>query len=379
MESTKRQRVDPNRWPGVYFYQSENRRFLGRPDVCYHITYKVDGKKVWESVGWKSDGYTPQAAAELRSERLRNARHVGQVQTARDIRKEENKRNRLFSEIATAYFDAKGNSLKGLTTDKNRYEHHVKPIIGHKPVGSMSELDLASIRRAMDGKAAATVWNALELVRRVVNFGVRAKMCPPLPFKIKMPKKDNEIVEYLSPEEVERFLKVLEEWPSRDVPRMLKLAMFTGMRRGELFKLTDDDLDFQHGLIRILAPKGGKTKTIPINLMALEIIKEQLAARDKQHPSSKYVFPGQGGNMRADCRAVYRIKKAAGLPDGFRPFHGLRHHFAVMLANSGEYTLDMIGQLLTHQSQAMTMRYAQFLPETIHKASERAADIIGGK
>lgn len=73
------------------------------------------------------------------------------------------------------------------------------------------------------------------------------------------------------------------------------------------------------------------------------------------------------------------IKKKAGLPDNFRTFHGLRHHYAVTLANSGKFSLDMIGQLLTHKSAAMTKRYAQFLPETMKQASERAAELIGKK
>ena len=47
-----------------------------------------------------------------------------------------------------------------------------------------------------------------------------------------------------------------------------------------------------------------------------------------------------------------------------------------MLANSGEFSLDMIGELLTHKSAAMTKRYSQFLPGTMKRASERAAELI---
>ncbi|WP_244963645.1 site-specific integrase [Oceanidesulfovibrio marinus] len=74
-----------------------------------------------------------------------------------------------------------------------------------------------------------------------------------------------------------------------------------------------------------------------------------------------------------------RIKKKAGLPNKFRIFHGLRHHYAVTLANSGEFSLDMIGQFLTHKSSAMTKHCAQFLQETMKQASERAAELIGKK
>ena len=60
--------------------------------------------------------------------------------------------------------------------------------------------------------------------------------------------------------------------------------------------------------------------------------------------------------MRKYCSAVGRIKQKANLPQKFRIFHGLRHHLAVTLANSGEYTLDMIGELLTHKSTEITKK-----------------------
>jgi len=76
--------------------------------------------------------------------------------------------------------------------------------------------------------------------------------------------------------------------------------------------------------------------------------------------------------MRVDRSAVERIKKAANLPKNFRPFHGLRHHFAVMLASSGEYTLDMIGELLTHKDTKITRRYSAYLPDAKKKATSKA-------
>ncbi|MFP4258292.1 MAG: hypothetical protein ACLFRE_04735 [Desulfovermiculus sp.] len=46
------------------------------------------------------------------------------------------------------------------------------------------------------------------------------------------------------------------------------------------------------------------------------------------------------------------------------------------LANSGEFGLDMIGELLTHKSPQMTKRYAQYLPDTMKKASTRASELL---
>ena len=79
--ATKRYRV--KKFEGIYAYDSDKRRHNGRPDVCYYLTLKTDeGKKIWEKVGWLSEGYTPQLAAELRAKRLREARHQGEVMTS---------------------------------------------------------------------------------------------------------------------------------------------------------------------------------------------------------------------------------------------------------------------------------------------------------
>jgi len=376
MEQNQKQRVDAKRWPGVYYYESQDKHYDGKPDCCLWITYKVGTKKRWEKVGWKSEGYTPQVAAEVRAERVKAARHGQDVKTAKEIAREREKRDKTIDEISQAYFTSKGENLKGIVTDRNRYEKHIHPTLGGFRASKLSPLDMVRLRKTMEGRAPATIWNALELVRRIVNFGAKAKLCPPLPFVIEMPKKDNEVVEYLEPEESARLQEVLDTWPARDAARMLALAMFTGMRRGEVFKLRERDIDFRVGLITICDPKGGKTVSIPMNPIARKILEEQLAWKGQVFPESPFVFPGQGGAQRVACGAASRIKKAAGIPSRFRIFHGLRHHFAVTLANSGEFTLDMIGELLTHKSTAMTRRYGQFLPDARKRASDKAAELL---
>lgn len=369
---------DKRRWPGVYYYESGKRKIRGKPDVCYVINYRLDGKLKWEKVGWKSEKYTPQIAAELRAERLQKARHGDAVKTHKDIREEKARTNRTLDEIATAYFEAKKEALRGEShrIDLGRYRRHVSPVLGDRRVSSLGQLDVERIKKNMGELSITSQWAALEIMRRVINYGVKVHMCPRLSFVIEMPKKDNEVVEYLEPEQMARLVEVLEAWPSQDIARMLQLALFTGMRRGEIFRLEDRDIDFKQSLITLRSPKGGKTVSIPLNGAARSVLEAQLDYRNEAQPDSVFVFPGANGAMRQNCTPVTRIKKAAELPKSFRIFHGLRHHFAVTLANSGEFSLDMIGQLLTHKSAAMTKRYAQFLPDTVKSASDRAAALL---
>jgi integrase len=153
----------------------------------------------------------------------------------------------------------------------------------------------------------------------------------------------------------------------------MKMVLFTGMRRSELFKLQWDHIDFERGFILIVNPKGGVDQKIPLNDAARSLL--------YQHPRSQsaYVFPGRGGRQRTDInKQVNRIKAAAGLPKGFRALHGLRHVFASMLASSGKVDMYTLQRLLTHKSPLMTQRYAHLRDDALKRAADVAGDIIGG-
>ena len=372
-----RKRVDPVRWPGVYHIET---RKGGKADTIYYITYKDGDRKVWEKVGLKSEGFSPQTAADIRHDRMVRARHGEQDITAKQQKRTRAKTNKTLHSVAEAYFEQRGGSKQAQRYDRYRYDKHVKPVLGSRPIPSITVIDIQRIKSNMTGKAPATVWGALEIIRRIANYGKKAGLSPGLKFTIQMPKRDNEVVQYLTPEEAARLLNVLDEWPSPDVANMLRLAMFTGMRRGEIFKIQDQDLDFLNKLITLRSPKGGRTVSIPMNPVAEKILREQIewrnALENETRRTSSYLFPGPKGNKRTDCTGPDRIKEKAKLPKEFRIFHGLRHHFAVTLANSGEFDLAMIGELLTHKSMEMTRRYAQYLPDSMKKAGNRAAELL---
>lgn len=369
--ASARVRADKNRWPGVYKLETTTKPV----DVVYYITYKVEGRKVWEKIGTKSQGITPQIAADQRAERLRKALHGEAVKTAKDVRREKLQHDRTLDEVAKAYFESKGESLKGMVTDKNRYEKHIKPTFGSRRVSSLTELDIVRVKRGMATHKPATVWNTLELLRRLCNYGAKNRLTPPLSFVIEMPDRNNASPEYLLADQHERLLAVLESWPSQDVARMVKLAMITAMRKGEIFALKDTDIDTHQGLVTLRDPKSGKLEYVYLSRDALALLAQQRAWRDEKFPGSPYLFPGRKGKKRVDCSADTRIKEAAGLPEDFRLFHGLRHHLAVRAINEGE-DIGLVSELLRHKSSEFTrQRYAQFLPDTVRTAAERAAKL----
>jgi integrase len=150
------------------------------------------------------------------------------------------------------------------------------------------------------------------------------------------------------------------------------MVLYTGLRRGELFKLQWQDIDHEKGFIRIRDPKGGKDQVIPLNQAAREILRNH-----PRNDSSPYVFPGRGVKQRTNIkRPVNRIKERAGLPKDFRALNGLRHVYASMLASSGLVDLSNLQKLLTHKSPAMTQRYAHLRNEAMRKAAELAGNLM---
>lgn len=150
---------------------------------------------------------------------------------------------------------------------------------------------------------------------------------------------DNIKTEDLSHEQLKKLLDAINASDDMEAANMMRMALFTGMRRGELFKLKWQDIDFDRGFITIKDPKGGVSQKIPLNDQARQVL--------KNHPqTAENVFVTPSGKPFVDIRRrVNPIKAAAGIPDDFRALHGLRHVYASMLASSGQvdmYTLQKL-------------------------------------
>ena len=186
-----------------------------------------------------------------------------------------------------------------------------------------------------------------------------------------MPPVNNIKTEDLNPDQLVSLLESIENDIHPQAGPMMKMALFTGMRRGELFKLKWKDINFDRGFINIIDPKGGPDQKIPLNDATRELL-------DNHHKTqSPYVFPGRAGRQRVNiAKQVKKIKDDAGIPEDFRPLHGLRHVYASMLASSGEVGMYTLQKLLTHKDPMMTQRYAHLRDYALKNAGNVAGDLI---
>lgn len=355
------------------FYINSTHSVSGKPEKVYYIRYRRDGKMVEEPVGRQyRDDMTPAKANNIRSGRI-----DGKTLSNRKRREDESARkkaeegrwtiDKLWNE-----YRAQRPPGKSLKVDSNRYENYLKDVFGKKVPEEIIALDVDRLRiRLLKKKSPQTVVHILNLLTWVVNFGVKKGLSKPLPFKVQKPGLDNKKTEDLTQDELERLLSAIDADENQDVANMMRVALYSGMRRGEIFNLQWKDIDFERGFITIRDPKGGESQKIPLNDVAESVLKSQVKAK------SKYVFPGQGGKKRVTAaKASKRIKAEAGLPEDFRPFHGLRHVYASALASSGKVDMYTLQKLLTHKTPTMTQRYAHLRDEALKKASDVASDIF---
>jgi len=360
------------KYAGVYYIEGTT---IGsnKKEKIYYIMYRKDGKQIHEKAGRQyQDDMTPARAAGLRTERIEGKQPTNKERReAEKARKEvEDKKwtiDRLWEEYEKQRVDS-----KGLRVDDNRYDNYIKPKFGGKEPKELIQLEIDRVRiNLLKKRAPQTVKHILALLKRIANFGVKKGLCEGLNFSIEMPKVHNLKTEDLTPDQLARLLEAINRDENVQVGNFMKMALYTGMRRGELFKLKWKDVDFGRGFIHIRDPKGGPDQKIPLNDAARELLQSHSKTR------SQFVFPGRKGRQRTDINhQVNKIKEDAGLPKDFRPLHGLRHTYASMLASSGQVDMYTLQKLLTHKSPLMTQRYAHLRDETLKKASNLAGSII---
>jgi len=372
---------ETTKYQGVYQRQFKDRRDHrdGKPDICYDISYRANGKKIWEKIGWKSEGFTAQMAREIRVERMQATLHgepvgklsikahtepVPKIVTLGDAW-------RLYSEKWLP------NNARPIN-DISRYNLHIEPRFGSTPLNEIKPLALETFKQDLlnKGLAPKTAHHVLCLIRAIYNkmkeWEVYDGAIPTE--KLKMPKIDNARLRYLTIEEAEGLLAYLKP-RSLTWWRMAAISLNTGLRLGEILALTYGDLDLAAGIIHVRDAKAG-TRMAHMN----KFIKKLFSDMPTGQPSA-LLFPTKDGKQRCGldisktfARAINNLKLNENVTDDRHKvvFHTLRHTFASWLAIDG-VPLYTISELMGHATLEMTKRYAHLCPDSKRDAVAKIA------
>ena len=292
------------------------------------------------------------------------------------------------------------NSVKPLT--KHNYnkqvQKHFKPALG---AVRLDALDTHTIQRfynslSASGLSPKTVKNLHGILHCALQQAIACDYLSRNPADAcKLPKVTKPEIKPLEPEEIARLLKEAEQ---DDYCNLFIVAMFTGMRQGELLGLAWECVDFQTGIITVKqqlqckdgnyfleTPKSGKNRTILPAPIVMDALRNQLQRQQKEQEQAGTMWNNQFNLVFTDALGKYlvrrtvvkhfkKISQRAGISDDAR-FHDLRHSFAVsslyagddiktVQANLGhataQFTLDVYGHVTQKMRQDSANRMQKF-------------------
>ena len=183
-------------YPGVYYREAKRIGGKGMEKI-YYVRFKKDGKVIEEKVGRQyADDLTPARASKFRSDRIE-----GKRLSRMEIRQQREDAEKAAKQVVWTIgrlFDAYINTRpanKSRKVDKNRFQKHLKPVLGKKRPQDLAPLDIDRIRINLQKKLSPqTVKHVLNLLTWTINYGVKKNLCSGLSFHVQKPTVNNIIL-----------------------------------------------------------------------------------------------------------------------------------------------------------------------------------------
>ncbi len=220
-------------------------------------------------------------------------------------------------------------------------------------------------------KAPATINRYLQAISSVLTWAVDQDWITKNPARgMKRQKEPRGRVRWLDDSERTALLAACDEsgWP--DLGLLVRLALSTGARRGELLNLRWSDIDLKKGLAYVGKTKNDEPRILPL------ITPVRLALQNKPRPikgGPVFASPRDKNKPFYGFRKHWEAAVTKAKLENFH-FHDLRHTAASYLAMSGASPLE-IGDILGHKTLAMVHRYSHLATEHKAKLTER---VFGG-
>jgi integrase len=315
--------------------------------IVYYIRYRYQGRPIVEKTGLSYKAALGRRYQ--RREQMEDPRYVPPPVRAR----EQRIRTRVtFAEFGKVFMRDWASTRRSETTWFKPMVHLLNETFGKKYLDAITQHMITRYIATRRKKCkAATVNHDLRFLKCLFNRAVEWGYLDENPARrIKPLREPATPTRFLSREETERLKAAADE----HLLPLLRAALLTGMRRGELLGLTWDRVDLERRMIRLEHTKSGDPRDVPINDDLAELL-DELPRYDHGR-----VFTYRGRPIDSVKKSWEKTRRRAKLPDV--RFHDLRHTWASRLVAAGVdlYELMAIGGW---RSISMVQRYARFAPE----------------
>ncbi|WP_405168547.1 tyrosine-type recombinase/integrase [Paenibacillus sp. FSL H3-0286] len=269
--------------------------------------------------------------------------------------------------------------LKTRHTNMGHIRNHIIPALGHIPLQKLTYEDIEYLIQEMQKKvlpngnslADGTIRKVFNLVQTSLRAAVKRELIMRNPIdkldKGSKPKASKPKYDYWSVEEVNSFLNNLKH----RLKILFILAIYTGMRRGEILALKWKDINFKTRQIRIAKAKtDAGERSITISKYVIKALtdhfKQVLEEKNKYNENyidNDYVICDEFGKQisTSNFHKFWTRKLEA---TGVRKirFHDLRHTCASLMFSAGVHP-KVVQEMLGHSSIKVTLdMYSHMMP-----------------
>lgn len=283
---------------------------------------------------------------------------------------------------------------------KEKINNYIIPELGSIPLNA---LDTDTIQQWVNDLlkkkklSPKTIKNAFLNLNAALKKAVKLKKIPANPCDdVELPKIKKNKMDFYDTQEINDMMKAAE---NTDMYLLLLLAVYLGLRRGELIALQWSDIDFNNGIVHVQhntikgekgtvtkAPKSAAgTRSIPTGEKVLkELVSAHKKYNDNKANKKGFVDSGlvickpDGSSYQPD--SISQKWKRFVKTNNLRRirFHDLRHSCATLMAQAGvppkvaqqrlgHSNISITMDTYTHASAAMNQQATQLLDELVYQ------------
>ena len=317
----------------------------------YKFTFQVNGK-VYGGGGFK----TKAEARTAREEKRRNVLSGSASQSSPSISKDLEKTPITFLEMAGAYLDA---SKRRHATKTYKYKQFVyQTFLKHAGDGLLvSEVTPYIIQAYLQTRPSNSNYNRhrkdlgalFEYGRRVLGI-IQVNPCDVI----------DKLPEEKAPKKIptqEEFVKLITQADEEERPLMIVLA-YTAARIDEALRLKWEDVNFEHGFIRLWTRKtkdgSYRSREIPMR----GFMKGFMLDLWEKRAQDQWVFWNKKTQSRFQHRPKFMGSLCQRLGIPHYGFHSIRHFVSSYLLDREKIGKPTVGRMLGHQSLSTTDIYS---------------------
>ena len=281
-------------------------------------------------------------------------------------------------------------------------DHHIAPFIGSRMVVSLKARDIQAFYATLreQGRSEATISSVHSLLTTVFAYAidVQEMELPKNPCdRVKLAKVRRAEVKIPSKVQIQDMLALAED-EAHPLAAAVHLAVYTGMRRGEIVALTWEHVNLATGVLEVRQTRGyaggvqtgspkseSSNRDIDLDAKTVAVLQAHRIAQDghreamgSQYDDQDVVFATPGGNFYHPGTFTDLVASLSRRTGRHVKFHDLRHFHASEMINAG-INVVTVSKRLGHASVSMTLNvYSHLVGDSQRQAAATFAAAMNG-